>query len=65
MNMVHTPPGGFVLGFPYALDNVMSEDVGHFDGVVDLHGGVDALAAVAVEIPTGFLTGCDEDTDVV
>jgi hypothetical protein len=37
----------------------VSQDVGHLDGVVDLHAGVDGNTAVLVEVTAGFLASSD------
>src|SRR5699024_6399373 len=51
-----TPIGILFLTLPNPLYNVMPQQICHFNGMVDLHGSVDALAAVAIEIPPCFLT---------
>jgi hypothetical protein len=43
----------------------VSQDVGHFNGVVDLHAGVDTNTTVLVEVSAGFLASSDHHARVI
>ena len=60
-----TPIGILFLSFPNPLYKVMLQQICHFNGMVDLHRRVDALAAMAVEVPPRFLTGSNEDARII
>jgi hypothetical protein len=52
--MVHTPLGFLISLLTGTLHDVVAEDVGNLDGVVDLETGVNADAAVLVKVPAGL-----------
>lgn len=61
----HTPLGRLVAILPSALHQVVSQDVGHLDGVVNLHAVVDTNTAVLVEVAAGLLASSDHHASVI
>ena len=60
-----TPLSRLIAFFPSALHQVVSQDVSHLDGVVDLHAGVDANPAVLVKVTAGLLASSDHHAGVI
>lgn len=61
----HTPFSSLIPILPRTLHKIMAQDIRYLKGMVNLHAGVDADAAVLVEIASGFLSCGEEDSCIV
>ena len=60
-----TPFGLFVAVFPHPLDEIVFQDVRHLQGMVDLHGRVDAYPRMVVKLLAGLFTSANHHTNVI
>lgn len=62
---VHTPLCILVILLSRALHDVVAQNVGNLDRMVDLHASIDGRTAVLLEGLAGFLASSKEDGEVV
>jgi hypothetical protein len=62
---VHTPLRILIILLPRALHDVVAQNVGNLDRMVDLHASIDGRTAVLLEGLAGFLASSKENGKVV